>query len=203
MTQRQISPEQAVGGNLFTYMPRNVRADSLAKRLAEVMEGANAGAPAARDGAATPAAAGTAAPSVAAVESNRLAADSNTGTPIAPGLMKIALLGQLFLVGQGNATRTKLAVAINPYVINEGSVARHSTEEFKAMLQLLQPQFAPGNATLGAPDAHATAPALPQYSKTLSAASAPASASAAPPAAVHAIGCAAPPPASAPTGAPR
>lgn len=199
MTQRQISPEQAFDGNLFTYVPGNVRVDSLANRLAKVMEGANVGAPATRDGAATPAAAGTAAPSVAAAESNHLAADSNTGTPIAPGLMKIALLGQRFRVDQGNATRTKLAVAINPYVINEGSVARHSTEEFKAMLQRLQPQFAPGNATLGAPDAHATAPALPQYSETRSATSAPASAPAAPPA----VGSAAPPSAPSPNGAPR
>lgn len=89
--------------------------------------------------------------------------DRTTGDKGIPWLMRIPVLGQLFRVDTDNATRTELIVLITPYVINDGSDARHYTEEFKALLPLLQPQYAPNNsASLApvAPDAGASSPPL-------------------------------------------
>jgi general secretion pathway protein D len=68
--------------------------------------------------------------------------DRASGARGVPWLMDIPVLGQLFRVNEDNTNRTELIVLITPYVINDGSDARHYTEEFKAMLPLLQPQFA-------------------------------------------------------------
>lgn len=71
--------------------------------------------------------------------------DRTDGARGVPWLMKIPVLGQLFRVDTDNASRTELIVLITPYVINDGSDARHYTEEFKAMLPLLQPQYPTSN----------------------------------------------------------
>jgi len=67
--------------------------------------------------------------------------DRASGARGVPWLMDIPVLGQLFRVNNDNTSRTELIVLITPYVVNDGSDARHYTEEFKAMLPLLQPQF--------------------------------------------------------------
>ena len=67
--------------------------------------------------------------------------DRTTGDRGVPWLKNIPILGQLFRVNNDNAARTELIVLITPYVVNDGSDARHYTEELKAMLPLLQPQF--------------------------------------------------------------
>jgi general secretion pathway protein D len=67
--------------------------------------------------------------------------DRTTGDRGIPWLKNIPILGQLFRVNNDNAARTELIVLITPYVVNDGSDARHYTEELKAMLPLLQPQF--------------------------------------------------------------
>lgn len=88
--------------------------------------------------------------------------DRTTGDKGVPWLMRIPVLGQLFRVDTDNATRTELIVLITPYVINDGSDARHYTEEFKALLPQLQPQFTPASAANPAPiapPAGASAPA--------------------------------------------
>lgn len=69
--------------------------------------------------------------------------DRTTGDRGVPWLMKIPILGQLFRVDTDNAARTELIVLITPYVVNDGSDARHYTEEFKALLPLLQPPLQP------------------------------------------------------------
>jgi general secretion pathway protein D len=77
--------------------------------------------------------------------------DRATGDRGVPWLMQIPVLGQLFRVNNDNTSRTELVVLITPYVVNDGSDARHYTEEFKAMLPLLQPQFTPANSVNPAP----------------------------------------------------
>lgn len=67
--------------------------------------------------------------------------DRATGDRGIPFLKDIPILGQLFRVNNDNTTRTELIVLITPYVMNDGSDARHYSDEFKAMLPLLQPQF--------------------------------------------------------------
>jgi general secretion pathway protein D len=57
--------------------------------------------------------------------------------------MRIPVIGQLFRVDTEKTARTELIVLITPYVVNDGSDARHYTEAFRAILPLLEPQFAP------------------------------------------------------------
>ena len=69
--------------------------------------------------------------------------DRSTGDKGVPWLMRIPIIGQLFRVDTDKTARTELIVLITPYVVNDGSDARHYTEAFKTILPLLQPQFAP------------------------------------------------------------
>ncbi len=87
--------------------------------------------------------------------------DRATGDRGVPWLMQIPILGQLFRVNTDNTSRTELVVLITPYVINDGGDARHYTEEFKALLPLLQPQFTPANSVNPAPVARGANPSLP------------------------------------------
>lgn len=69
--------------------------------------------------------------------------DRSTGDKGVPWLMRIPVIGQLFRVDTDKTARTELIVLITPYIVNDGSDARHYTEAFKAILPLLEPQFAP------------------------------------------------------------
>lgn len=100
--------------------------------------------------------------------------DRATGARGIPWLMQIPILGQLFRVNEDNTSRTELVVLITPYVINDGSDARHYTEEFKALLPLLQPEFTPSPLVKPAAAARGPYPSLPASAPA--AAEAPASA---------------------------
>lgn len=69
--------------------------------------------------------------------------DRSTGDKGVPWLMRIPLIGQLFRVDTDKTARTELIVLITPYVVNDGSDARHYTEAFKTILPLLEPQLSP------------------------------------------------------------
>ncbi len=72
-----------------------------------------------------------------------IADDRASGDKGVPWLMRIPIIGQLFRVDTEKTARTELIVLITPYVVNDGSDARHYTEAFKSILPLLEPQFAP------------------------------------------------------------
>lgn len=74
-----------------------------------------------------------------------IADDRASGDKGVPWLMRIPVIGQLFRVDTEKTARTELIVLITPYVVNDGSDARHYTEAFKAILPLLEPQFAPAD----------------------------------------------------------
>ncbi|HMO45609.1 MAG TPA: secretin N-terminal domain-containing protein [Rubrivivax sp.] len=80
--------KQTAGKNFFTYTPRNVSADSLARTLGQVMQGGTGGASAGGAAGGTPAAGAALAPAAAntaaaaASGSSRLVVDSNTNTLI-------------------------------------------------------------------------------------------------------------------------
>ena len=64
--------------------------------------------------------------------------DRSTGDKGVPWLMRIPVIGQLFRVDTDKTARTELIVLITPYVVNDGSDARHYTEAFKSILPLLR-----------------------------------------------------------------
>jgi general secretion pathway protein D len=66
-------------------------------------------------------------------------ADSDAGVP---WVKNIPIVGQLFRVDTDKIVRTELIVLITPYVVNDGTDARHYTEQYKAMLPMLEPQLA-------------------------------------------------------------
>ena len=66
-----------------------------------------------------------------------------TRRPGVPWLKGIPVIGQLFRVDTERTNRRELIVLITPYVVNDGSDARHFTEAFKSILPLLEPQFSP------------------------------------------------------------
>lgn len=72
-----------------------------------------------------------------------IANDRAAGNTGIPWLRDIPLLGHLFRVDTEKTARTELVVLITPYVINDGTDARHYTDAFKSMLPLLEPQLAP------------------------------------------------------------
>jgi general secretion pathway protein D len=104
-------------------------------------------------------------------------ADSDTGVP---WVKNIPIVGQLFRVDTDKIVRTELIVLITPYVVNDGTDARHYTEQYKAMLPMLEPQLAPPPKPAAAPDPAAPPPAAGPATDAPAAAPATAAPAAAP-----------------------